>query len=56
MEVVYPRCCGLDIHQKTVVACAIVPGAEGQPRKEMRTFGTLAEDLLALSDGLAERG
>lgn len=24
MEVVYPRCCGLDVHKKTVVACRIL--------------------------------
>jgi transposase len=56
MEVVYPRCCGLDLHKKLVVACLIVPGADGTPRKEVRTFGTMTEDLLALADWLAEAG
>ena len=32
MEVIYARCCGLDIHKQTVVACVIVPGPERQPR------------------------
>jgi len=53
MEVIYARCCGLDIHKQTVVACVIVPGAERQPRKVVRTFGTMTADLLALSDWLA---
>ena len=30
MQVVYERCCGIDVHKRTVVACAIVPGPDGQ--------------------------
>jgi transposase len=56
MEVVYQRCCGLDIHKKTVVACRLSPGAGGQPEKEVRTFGTMTEDLLELSDWLLAHG
>ena len=47
MEVIYRRCCGLDVHKKKVVACVMAP--EG---KEVRTFGTMTEDLLALADWL----
>jgi transposase len=56
MDVVYARCCGLDIHLKTVVACRLSPGSGGKATKEVRTFGTMTDDLLALSDGLAEGG
>ena len=52
MEIVHERCCGLDIHKDTVVACLITPGPDGQPQKETRTFGTLTADLLALGDWL----
>src|SRR5713101_508321 len=52
VEVLYERCCGLDVHQKTVVACLITPGRGGQPHKELRTFGTLTADLLELADWL----
>ncbi len=52
MDVLYERCCGLDVHKKTVVACVIVPGPKGQPRKEVRTFSTMTADLLALGDWL----
>lgn len=51
MEVVYSRCCGLDIHKASVVACVITP--EGQ---ETRTFGTMTPDLLELADWLGQRG
>jgi transposase len=51
MEVLYPRCCGLDVHQKTVVACAITP--EG---KETRTFRTMTDDLLQLANWVVAKG
>ena len=56
MEVVHERCCGLDIHKKLIVACSIVPGSGGQPRKQVRSFGTMSDDLQQLSDWLAEQG
>lgn len=56
MEMLYERCCGLDVHKRTVVACLLTPGGEGQPDKEIRTFGTMSADLLALSDWLAAAG
>jgi transposase len=56
MDVIYERCCGLGIHKRTVVACLIVPAPGGPPRKEVRTFGTMTEDILALGDWLAAAG
>jgi transposase len=56
MDVVHPRCAGLDIHKKSVVACRIVPGANDTPVKEIRSFGTLTRELLALADWLDEGG
>ena len=51
MHVVYKRCCGLDIHKRTVVACVLVP--EG---KQLRTFSTMTQDLLELRDWLQSLG
>ncbi len=51
MQVIFERCAGLDIHKKTVVACLLTP--EG---KEVRTFGTLTHELLALADWLESEG
>ena len=45
MDSIIERCCGLDVHKKSVVACAVTP--EGQ---EVRTFRTMTKDLLELSD------
>ena len=56
MEAIYERCCGLDVHQATVVACVIVPGPRGRPRKEIRTFGTMTPDVLRLAEWLTQHG
>jgi len=56
MDVLYERCCGLDLHKRTVVACRVVPGPDGSPQKEIRTFGTMTTDLLALADWLGAAG
>ncbi len=47
MDVVFQRCCGLDVHKKSVVACVVTPQV-----RETRTFGTTTRQLLALSDWL----
>jgi transposase len=47
MRVVHERCCGLDVHKRTVVACVLSP--DGQ---QTRTFGTMTRDLLALGEWL----
>lgn len=49
MEVLYPRCCGLDVHKKTVVACVITPKV-----KETRTFSTMTSDLINLMEWLVK--
>jgi transposase len=51
MEIIHPYCCGLDVHAKTVVACLIKLG-----RKQTRTFSTMTDDLLRLSDWLTAEG
>ena len=56
MEVVYPRCCGLDVHKQSVVACLLVRDERGRRQKELRTFGTMTEDLLRMADWLQEAG
>jgi transposase len=51
MEVLYPRCCGLDVHKETIVACLRLV-IEGKVVKETRTFATTTAALLALSEWL----
>ena len=52
MEQVIERCCGLDVHKQTVVACVRVPGPDGTRVQQVRTFGTTAAELLTLRDWL----
>ena len=47
MEAVLERCCGLDVHKKSVVACVITPRG-----REIRTFGSMTKELLELADWL----
>lgn len=54
MEVMYPRCAGLDLGKDTLVACVRLHGAE--IRQECRTFGMTTRDLLALADWLTAEG
>ena len=56
MQVVHARCCGLDVHKKSVVACLMCADERGRRRKEVRTFGTMTQDLLALADWLTAAG
>ncbi len=49
MEVLHRRCCGLDVHKQTVVACVLAP-----KMRETRTFSTMTNDLLKLKEWLLE--
>ena len=51
MQAIIERCCGLDVHQGTVVACLLVGAPGAQPTKEVRTFRTVTRDLEALGTG-----
>lgn len=51
MDVVYPKCAGLDVHKDNVVACARVV-AHGRVKQEVRTFQTTTQGLLELADWL----
>ena len=53
MGVLHPRCCGLDVHKETVVAC-VRRVIDGKTVKEVRTFSTTTASLIALSEWLAE--
>jgi len=56
MQALIERCCGLDVHQETVVACLMVGAPGVRPSKEVRTFRTVTRDLEALRDWLAAEG
>lgn len=50
MQVVHERCCGLDVHKKSITACIITTKG-----KETRTFGAMTRDILQLADWIQEK-
>jgi transposase len=55
MELIYSRCCGLDVHKKSITACVLL--AEGKTReKVLRRFGTMTSDLKELAAWAAGYG
>jgi transposase len=56
MEVLYPRCAGLDVHEAFIMVCRRVLHADGPVEKVVRRYSTMTADLLALADWLAEAG
>ena len=55
MEVMYPRCAGLDVHKETVVACVrLMEG--GEVSRSVRTFATTTSELIALGEWLEANG
>ena len=52
MQVLYPRCAGLDVHKDTIVAC--VRCISPPMHQEVRSFGATTAELLKLADWLAE--
>ena len=56
MDVLFARCCGLDVHKKLVVACVIITPPGGEPQRIVQSCGTTTEDLLKLADWLEACG
>ena len=56
MQVVYERCCGLDVHKRQVVACVLQTAPDGTVHRQVQTFTTMTADLLALDDWLRQLG
>ena len=55
MEVMYPRCAGLDVHKETVVACVRIASG-GEASSSVRTFATTTAGLIELGEWLEENG
>ena len=55
MEVLHPRCAGLDVHRDSVVACARVVD-HGRVEHLAETFGTTTSELERLARWLAGHG
>jgi transposase len=53
MELLHPKCAGLDVHKDIVVACIRIQ-QDRQAAFQVKTFGTTTQALLQLSSWLGE--
>jgi transposase len=51
MEVVHPRCCGIDVHQASLAVCVSIK-ENGKSEKQKLRCGTTTAELLRLADWL----
>ena len=49
MDVTYERCCGIDVHKRSIVACL-----KCGKKQEIRTFGTASKEIRALAKWLLD--
>ena len=53
MDVLHPRCCGLDVHKSSISACILLREA-GRVQKHQRRFGAMTQDLQELAEWLRQ--
>jgi transposase len=56
MEILYPRCAGIDVHKRTAVVTATWLDEQGRRQKQTRTFSTMTADLERLRAWLVDCG
>jgi len=56
MQAIIERCCGIDVHKKTITVCLMIAEASKTPCQTIKTFSTMTEDLLACRDWLISEG
>jgi transposase len=54
MDLVYPRCAGIDVHKRTAVVTVGWVDEQGQRQRTTRTFGTMTADIEHLAAWLVE--
>lgn len=55
MDVIFEKCCGIDVHKKSLTACIMV-GAGTRVRREIRTYSAMTEDIENLRGWLKAEG
>lgn len=55
MDVLHPRCCGLDVHKSSISACVLLREAGGV-RTQQRRFEAMTHDLRELTEWLRQLG
>lgn len=55
MQILYPRCCGLDVHKASLTACILI-NESNQNERHLRRFGTMTRDIAELANWLTRHG
>ncbi|MHC1761850.1 MAG: IS110 family transposase [Negativicutes bacterium] len=53
VEIIYPVCCGMDVHKSFIVACVAVTDEHSHTEHHMKRFSTFTGDLRRLANWLA---
>lgn len=56
IEIVYPTCCGIDVHKNFLVACIAKTDERGQTTHLIHRYSTNTGDLRRLADWLLRHG
>jgi transposase len=56
MEAIIQRCCGIDVHKKSITVCLTTGQPHEEPTETVKTFSTMTRDLLACRDWLVSEG
>ncbi len=56
LKIVYPICCGMDVHRDFVIACIASTNAQGVTSYCSKRFSTFSGELRSLRDWLAAQG
>jgi transposase len=54
LQILHPRCCGLDVHKSSITGCCLWFDAEGRRQEEIRKFGTHTFELRQLAEWLRQ--
>ena len=54
MKVVYPVCCGVDVHKSFFIATIITTTSDIQPNYSRKRFSTFNNDILRFANWLSE--
>ena len=54
VDIVYPVCCGMDVHKNFLVACIATTDERSNTTHQIRRFSTFTGDLRKLADWLAQ--
>lgn len=54
MRLIYPICCGLDVHKNVIVATIVTTNIEGISQYQQKSFSTINSDLQKFHDWLIE--